>query len=65
MKLSRYLAVCLVNCDFSGCTDDDMKVIDKIDFDFNVTDWAEESSDINYRCDFSYKWDHCVTIEEC
>lgn len=61
--LSRTLAVCLINCDFSGLNDDDMKIIESIDFNFDVIDWAEDSSDINHRCDFTGLWDHCVIIE--
>ena len=63
MRLSRNLAVALYNCDFSGLNDDDMKVIETIDFDFDVIDWAEDSTDINGRCDFTGLYDHCVEIE--
>jgi hypothetical protein len=62
--LDRTLAVCLVYCDFTGLTDDDMEVINSIDFDFNVINWCEESTDINYKCDFTRKWSYCVIIEK-
>lgn len=62
-KMGRWLAVALVNCDPSGLNEDALKIYNEVDFDFVVTDWAEESSDINGKCDFSGLYDHCVTIE--
>ena len=61
--MGRWLAVALVNCDPSGLNEDDFKIYKSIDFDFTVTNWNEESTDINGRCDFSKKFDHCVEIE--
>ena len=63
MLLSRHLAVALTNCDFSGLNEEDMENINKIDFDFYVVNWNEESSDINGRCFISGLYDHCVEIE--
>lgn len=62
-KMSRNLAVALTNCDPSGLNEETLKIYNEIDFLFLVTDWAEESTDINYKCDFTGLWDHCVTIE--
>jgi hypothetical protein len=62
-KMSRWLACCLVNCDPSGLEGADLELYNSIDFDFDVVDWSEESTDINYKCNFSGLWDHCVTIE--
>lgn len=62
-KLSRNIAVALEYCDPSGLSDSDFEVYSSIDFWFTVTDWAEESTDINGICDFTGLWDHCVTIE--
>ena len=64
MKMSRDLAVALEYCDPSGLSDEILGVYNRIDFDFVVTDWAEDSSDINGRCDFTGYYDHCVTIEK-
>jgi len=62
MKISRSLAVSMVNCDYSGLNDDEVKLIK--DFpDFTVIDWSEESSDINGRCGLTGLFDHCVEIE--
>jgi len=63
MKMSRTIATALVNCDPSGLSDDDLKIYKGIDFYFVVTDWEEESTDINGKCDFTGLWDHCVEIE--
>jgi len=63
MKMGRWLAVALTNCDPSGLSEENFKIYESVDFDFNVIDWSEESSDINDKCDFSHKWDHCVEIE--
>lgn len=63
MKLSRHIAVALINCDPSGLSPADLDVYYSIDFLFTVTDWAEETTDINSQCDFTGFWDHCVTIE--
>lgn len=63
VKMSRWLATCLVNCDTSGLNESDLEIYNSIDFDFNIVDWAEESSDINGKCAFSNLWDHCVTIQ--
>jgi hypothetical protein len=62
-KMNRTLAVCLYNCDSSGLNKGDLELYNSIDFDFNVVDWAEDSSDINGMCDFSRLHDHCVTIQ--
>lgn len=63
MIISRSLAVAMVNNDFSGI--EDQELIERlISFhDFNVTNWNEESSDINGRCSITGKFDHCVEIE--
>lgn len=62
--LSRNLAVALIYCDPSGLNEDDFKVYNSIDFNFNVTNWNDESTDINHRCNFTGFWDHCVEIEK-
>lgn len=62
-NMSRTLALALVNCDPSGLSDDDLELYNSVDFDFDVIDWVEDSSDINGVCDFSKKYDNCVTIE--
>lgn len=62
MKISRDLAVAMINADFSGLTEEEIGLIK--DFpDFTVTDWKEESRDINNTCDLTGFWDHCVEIE--
>jgi len=61
--MNRNLAVALYNCDPSGLEGQDLKDYESVDFDFVVTDWAEDSTDINDKCDISGLWDHCVTIE--
>lgn len=62
MKISRNLAVSMVNSDMSGLNDNEIELIR--DFpDFYVTDWAEESSDINGKCSITGLYDHCVEIE--
>lgn len=71
-KIGRNFAVADENADLSGMEDSDIKLLE--DFTqrlidryghahYTVTDWAEESSDINDRCDISKLMDHCVTIE--
>ena len=62
-KLSRGLAVSIINCDPSGLNDEEFKLYESMNFLFIVTDWAEDSTDINDKCDFTGLWDHCVTIE--
>ena len=62
MKISRSLAVSMVNCDYSGLNDDEIKLINNFP-DFTVIDWSEESSDINGRCEITGLFDHCVEIE--
>ncbi len=62
MKISRNLAVSMVNCDYSGLNDDEIKLINNFP-DFTVIDWSEESSDINGRCGLTGLFDHCVEIE--
>lgn len=62
LKMSRNLAVALEYCDPSGLEPDDLKIYESINFLFTVTDWAEDSTDINGRCDFTGLYDHCVTI---
>lgn len=62
MKISRTLAVCMVNADFSGLDENEIELIK--DFpDFVVTDWAEYSTDINGKCSITGKYDHVVEIE--
>ena len=63
MKLSRHIAVALEYCDTTGLNGPEIDIYNSIDFNYTVTDWAEESSDINGICDFTGLWDHCVTIE--
>ena len=63
MYMSRNLAVALINCDPSGLNDETLGIYNRIDFDFDVVHWHEESSDINARCDYTGLWDHCVKIE--
>lgn len=67
MLISRNLAVAMINCDYTGLTQEEILQID--DFtndvpDFFVTNWNEESNDINGICAISRKWDHCVEIEK-
>lgn len=64
MKMSRSLAVALINCDPSGLDDETLEVYNNINFHFVVIDWVEESSDINGVCEFTKLHDHCVQIEE-
>ncbi len=52
----------MVNCDYSGLNDDEIKLINNFP-DFTVIDWSEESSDINGRCGLTGLFDHCVEIE--
>lgn len=60
--ISRALAVAMVNADTSGLNDNEVEKIK--DFpDFTVTNWHEESSDINGRCSITGKYTHCVEVE--
>lgn len=62
MKISRNLAVSMVNSDMSGLSDNEIELIK--DFpDFEVTDWCTDSGDINGKCSITGLWDHCVEIE--
>lgn len=62
MRISRSLAVAMVNYDYSGLNDDEIKLIN--DFpDFTVIDWSEDSNDINGRCGLTGLFDNCVEIE--
>lgn len=61
MRISRNLAVCMVNADMSGLNDEEVKLCEAFP-DFSVDDWHEESSDINGICSITKKWDHCVDI---
>lgn len=62
-KMARWLAIALINCDSSGLEETDLELYNSISFHFTVTDWAEDSQDINGRCDFTKLHDHVVTIE--
>lgn len=63
MIISRTLAVAMVNFDYSGLNNDEIELIK--DFpDFTVTNWNEESNDINGRCSITGLYDHCVEIEK-
>ena len=64
MKLSRNIAVALEYCDPSGLSESDFEVYESIDFLFTVTNWHEDSTDINGLCDFTGLYDHCVDIEK-
>lgn len=62
MRISRGLAVSMINCDISGLDDDEIELIR--DFpDFNVTDWCTDNKGINAVCSITGLWDHCVEIE--
>lgn len=62
-KMNKTLAIALYNCDPSGLSDDDLIIYKSIDFDFTVIDWCDDDSDINGKCDFTYLYSNCVTIE--
>lgn len=62
MLISRNLAVCMYNADYSGITKEEKELIVNFPM-FHVIDWKEESSDINGRCSITGLWDHCVEIE--
>jgi len=61
-RISRALAVAMINCDYSGLNEEEIDSIKNFK-DFKVIDWNEESNDINGRCNISGKFDHCVEIE--
>ena len=63
MRISRHLAVAMENCDLSGLNDEDTAIVNRIDFDFVVIDWAEDSQDINGVCALTGLHNHCVEIE--
>ena len=62
MRISRSLAVAMVNYDYSGLNIDEIKLIEAFP-DFSVIDWSEGSNDINGRCGLTGLFDHCVEIE--
>lgn len=62
MKISRHLAVSMVNWDYSGLNNEEIDLIKDFS-DFTVIDWNDESSDINGVCSITKKWNHCVEIE--
>jgi hypothetical protein len=63
MKLiSRSLAVAMENADTSSLNNNEIELIKNFP-DFVVTNWNEESNDINGRCSISGLFDHCVEIE--
>lgn len=62
MLISRNLAVSMEYCDYSGLNENEIELIK--DFpDFTVTNWNEESNDINGKCSITNLFDHCVEIE--
>jgi len=71
-KISRTLAVASENADLSGLSGSDIESLEKFEAHlietyghalWVITDWAEESTDINARCEIHGLMDHCVTIE--
>jgi hypothetical protein len=62
-KIDRNLVVAMINCDFSGLTDKEIELVKNFNHDFTVTNWADDSSDINGRCDLTGLYSHCVTID--
>lgn len=62
MKISKNLAVCMINFDYSGLNESEIELVREFP-DFQVTDWNDESSDINARCSITGQWDCCVDIE--
>jgi len=62
MLISRGLAVSMENADYSGLNDQEIELIKNFP-DFTVTNWNEESNDINGRCSITGLYDHCVDIE--
>jgi hypothetical protein len=64
MRMSKHLAQALYYCDPSGLDNKTHDIYNRIDFDFVVTDWSEDSSDINGRCHFTGLYDNCVRIQE-
>lgn len=63
MKISSYLAMVLIGSDLEDLSKEELDAVNKIDFDFTITDYAEESNDINGICEITGLWSHCVTIE--
>ena len=62
MKIDRNLALAMVNADMSGLNDSEIDLIK--DFpDFNVTNWHDDSTDINGKCSLTGLWSHCVEVE--
>jgi hypothetical protein len=67
MKISRNLAVAMTYADFSGLTDTEIAQVKHFSENvpsFVVTNWNEESNDINGQCSITRLWDHCVEIEK-
>lgn len=62
MKISKNLAIAMVNCDLSGLNEYETNLIE--DFpDFDVIDWNENSNGINGKCAISGLWDSCAEIK--
>ena len=62
IKICRALAVAMINADTSGLNENEIELIKHFP-DFTVTDWNEESSDINGNCFLTGLYAHCVEVE--
>lgn len=60
--ISSNLATAMINADTSGLNSDEIKLVESFP-DFYVTDYKEESNDINGRCSLTGLYDHCVEVE--
>jgi len=62
MKISKTLAIALVNDDFSGLSDETKALAEKVNFGFVINDYADESNDINGVCEITGQYDCCVDV---
>lgn len=62
MKLSRNLAIAMTYCDYSGLSDEEVKLITNFP-SFLVVDWHEGGNGINAKCCLTRLWNTCVEIE--
>lgn len=62
MKISKTLAIAILNDDFSGLNDEMIEHAKKVDFDFEITDYSDESNDINGVCEITGLYDCCVEV---
>lgn len=61
MKISRLLATCMVNNDYSGLNREEVELVK--DFpDFTVLDWYDDSNDINGICRITGEYDRVIEI---